>query len=377
MNKRYINEIYVTRALAIMGVLIVHATSFPVSQYDPNTFTFEAYSFLNTFFRFGTPTFIFLSSFVLFYSYYHRPLTSQLILGFYKKRLLYIILPYIIFSVIYFMYNYEYYSSVFTTRELVSTFFNQLLTGSTASHLYFVFISIQFYLLFPLLLFAFKKWPGLVKYSIILGFVIQWAFVFLNHQYGLIMNKGIVSLSYFSYYFFGIYLGVNFDKFSNFFSFEFKWKEKLLSGFIWIIWAIFSIAHALIWVWTRTTGQWAENLVYEALWNGHTFFSALVLLQASFYIYKNWSTKLNNVLIHLGVVSFGVYLIHLLILNLYQKYVPMPGDSLLYHLKSFGGFIIVLALSWLIVGIVTRYKYSWILFGATPKKIPYKEKEKH
>lgn len=363
-----------TRALAIIGVLIVHATSFPVSQYNSDTFTFEAYSFLNTFFRFGTPTFIFLSSFVLFYSYYHRPLTSKLIGGFYKKRLLYIILPYIIFSVVYFMYNYEYYSSVLSNSELINTFFHQLLTGSTASHLYFVFISIQFYLLFPILLYIFKKWPGLVKYAIILGFIIQWAFVLLNHQYGFIMNKGIISLSYMSYYFLGIYLGVNFDKFADFFSFQFKTKHKWMTALTWLCWAVFSIGHAVLWVWTRTTGQWAENLVYEAFWNGHTIFSAIVLLQASFYIYKNWGVKLNNILIHLGVVSFGVYLIHLFILNVYQKYLPMPGSSLLYHLKSFGGFLIVLLLSWLIVGFVTRYKYSWILFGATPKKIPYKQK---
>ena len=52
--------------------------------------------------KFGTPTFIFLSSLVLFYNYYDRPTTKKLIGGFYKKRLLYIIIPYTLFSVFYF-----------------------------------------------------------------------------------------------------------------------------------------------------------------------------------------------------------------------------------------------------------------------------------
>lgn len=56
LKKAQVDEIYITRALAILGVLIVHATSFPVTEFDSSSSIYGIYNFSNTFFRFGTPT---------------------------------------------------------------------------------------------------------------------------------------------------------------------------------------------------------------------------------------------------------------------------------------------------------------------------------
>ncbi|KGR80127.1 hypothetical protein CD29_01850 [Ureibacillus manganicus DSM 26584] len=110
-----------------------------------------------------------------------------------------------------------------------------------------------------------------------------------------------------------------------------------------------------------------HSLMNEFIWNVHTVLSAIVLLQISFVIYRACSTKVVNTLMHLGVVSFGVYLIHLLILNLAHKFIPYYGNSFLYHLYILAGFLLSLFVSWILVHIVLKYfKFSWMIFGAAP-----------
>jgi peptidoglycan/LPS O-acetylase OafA/YrhL len=153
-HKEQIPDLYVVRALAFIGVLFVHVTSFPVSEImDKSSTMFIMFNFLNIFNRFGTTTFIFLSAFVLFYRYYEQPVNRKLLLSFYQRRLLFIGVPYVIFSLIYYViqmyYSYgESWQTFFQTAS-VGEFLKNLALGESFYHLYFVFISIQFYLLFP------------------------------------------------------------------------------------------------------------------------------------------------------------------------------------------------------------------------------------
>ncbi|MFD1957489.1 acyltransferase family protein [Paenibacillus thailandensis] len=94
-------ELQLLRGMAILGVLSVHSTSFATADMTGSRLYF-VYNFFNIFMKYGTPTFIFLSSFALFYNYYGRPLDRALVASFYRKRLLYILLPYLLFSIFYF-----------------------------------------------------------------------------------------------------------------------------------------------------------------------------------------------------------------------------------------------------------------------------------
>jgi peptidoglycan/LPS O-acetylase OafA/YrhL len=103
-KKEQLNVIYIVRALAILGVIFVHVTSIPIGEIvDKSSSMYFYFNFLNVFNKFGTPTFIFLSALVLFYSYYDRPLNRKLIARFYQRRFLYILTPYIIFSAFYYI----------------------------------------------------------------------------------------------------------------------------------------------------------------------------------------------------------------------------------------------------------------------------------
>lgn len=166
MKKRNLDEIQLARAFAIIAVLIVHSSSEGVTTIPVDSALFPIYNFLNIAGKLGTPTFIMLSSFVLFYNYYSRETTISLFKSFYVKRIKFILIPYIVFSVFYFLgkwYLFRYYD---TPIEALQVFLEQLAIGKAYPHLYFVFISVQFYLMFPLLLLLFKKFGFIRKNAI-------------------------------------------------------------------------------------------------------------------------------------------------------------------------------------------------------------------
>ncbi|WAA09079.1 acyltransferase [Fervidibacillus albus] len=373
MKKRsQINEVYVVRAIAILGVLAVHSTSSVVTELGHDSKFWIFYNFVNIFMKFGTPTFIMLSSFVLFYNYSNRKIDQQLLRRFYKNRLLYILIPYLIFSIFYYSLTvFLYYD--YSLQEFFNKFTIKLLTGKAYTHLYFVFISIQFYILFPILLWVFQKWKWISKNAIWIGLVIQWAFVLYNHYILNFPLTGSISLSYMSYYFLGGFLGIYYDKVKDWLIFN---NRRILSISIWIVWLIAGFSHVYLWYWTRTTGLYTDAKLYTFLWNIHTLASSIVLMQMAYWIYAKWSPKIVNILIQLGIVSFGVYLIHPFILLVYRNGINV-STSVLYHLYVIGGFLAVLIISWIVVRFsMEKNKWSWIFFGAIPKKIPVKEEER-
>ncbi|OUM95732.1 MAG: acyltransferase [Thermobacillus sp. ZCTH02-B1] len=368
--KERIDEINLVRAFAIIGVLMVHSTSFAVTE-TLGSSLYPLYNFANIFFKFGTPTFILLSSLVLFYTYYDRPADRSLFLGFYKKRLMYILLPYLIFSIGYYALRHYWYYADRPLDVALADFVDKLLTGKAYAHLYFVFISVQFYVLFPLLLYASKKWPLLTKGFIPFGFAVQWGFVLLNHYWLSVPNKGSWALSYFAYYFTGAYFGISFDRIREWLK---PTAAKLKSwrgptwALLWAGWLAFGLSHVWIWYVTRHDGRWFNTLWYELLWNLHTFCTALVLIQVAFLL-REWNreARVVRLLDHLGVMSFGIYLFHPLVLFYYRLH-PVTA-TYWFHLWYAGGFVLALTLSWLVVTLAFRFiPFAWVLFGNVPAR---------
>lgn len=371
-KREMIPELQIVRAIAILGVLSVHSTSFATLDMVNSNYFF-LYNFFNIFMKFGTTTFIFLSSFVLFYNYYTRPLDMKLITSFYKKRALYIIIPYLVFSVFYFaILHFVYYPD----RSLVDTidsFVSKVLTGKAYTHLYFVYISIQFYLLFPIFLWLLKKFPSLVKWAIPAGIIIQWAF-FLMNKYVLenpVPNRGSWSLSYFSYYLVGAALAIYYPKIKAWIIMN-KNNATVSRVVVWItVWALWLIAglfHVYMYYQTRLKLDSFNTTLFDLVWNVHALLTAIVLLQLAFVLYRKLPFKLPQLLSRLGVLSFGIYLIHPFFLLVYREYPLQTGTSWLYHLWYAGGFLLALVGSWIVVSLVARLiPFSWVIFGNLPK----------
>ena len=361
-----INELFVLRALAVFGVITVHATSFSVSWLDVSSALYPLYSFLNRFFAFGTCAFFFLNAFVVFRNYYRRPADKNLFKNFYLKRLKYILLPYFFFSLIYFavagaplMQTYGSFSAV------AFDFLIKLARGKAFEHLYFVFVSIQFYLLVPFLLRFFQKNEALLKHGLWMGFLLQWLFVFINNYYlRITVGTGSIAFSYFSYYFLGAYLGVNYLRFQ-------EWLKK--GGKVYlllILWLTCGFFYVWIYYLMNAAHVYYDGKWYTLLWNLYNYTSILVLFTFSFWLYKRLSIKLRNLLVRLGAASFGVYLLHPLFLTYYIK-IDFSSLPWLYHISVFAGLAGALLIPWLLVE--TAYKYTpaaaQFLFGRNIKAI--------
>ncbi|MEK4325240.1 acyltransferase [Paenibacillus sp. FSL R7-0297] len=375
-------QLDIYRALAILGVMHVHSSSFAAGEMALQSPYYYWLNWINIFFKFGTPSFIFLSSFVLFYNYYGRPVTRSLIGSFYRRRLKYILLPYMLVSIGY--YGLTLYVNGMLTQPLaqsISGFLGALFTGSAYAHLYFVFISIQFYLLFPLLLKLLQSSRLWVRWAFPIGLALQWVFIIWNKYQLHIVEKGSLSISYLAYYMLGAYIAINFEAIKLWLMKP--WRElaarhKVLILLLVTLWLVAAFTHVQLWYRARHFGIWTDSLWYELLWNIHTMLSALVLLYATFLIYRRAPKVVVAILTRLGEISFAVYLIHPLLLAVYRRFgTGIPTDSLTYVFYIYGGLAVALAGSWMLVQFAfRRIRLSWVVFGSVPRSLapPVKDK---
>jgi peptidoglycan/LPS O-acetylase OafA/YrhL len=91
------------------------------------------------------------------------------------------------------------------------------------------------------------------------------------------------------------------------------------------------------------------------------------MLQAAWLISRFRSSYLQKPVGLLGRYSFGIYLIHLLFLTLYDHFMPESGTARLVHLRYLGSWLFMLGASWAAVALAFRFvPAAWIFFGKPP-----------
>ncbi|WP_339252768.1 acyltransferase family protein [Paenibacillus sp. FSL P2-0136] len=374
-QKERIPQLDIFRAIAIFAVIAIHATSRTLAE-TLGTSMFPPFLFINKFSQFAVPSFIFLSGFVLFYNYIDRPLGGKVLAKFYSRRLIYIIVPYLVFTVLYFGLKMTAgHTWGMPLQEMGGKFFKYLWTGTAYTHLYYIIIIIQFYLLFPLILWCLQKVRHLAAWAPVIGLALQWGFVLLNkymvnHGYWQ-LSKGSLAITYFSYFLLGAAIAIYYSSLK-------KWlvpsREGWRSGkgtswvVLWLLWAAAGAYHVVLWYNNYTKKTVINSLWYEGFSNLHALLSCLVLFQLSFLLYGAGRSLLSRLLLSAGACSFGIYLLHPLLLFMYRK-LPFHGGSLAYTAAIAGGWLVALLGSWLVVALAFRYvKPAWMVFGSAPQK---------
>ncbi|MGO4527801.1 acyltransferase [Paenibacillus sp. 2TAF8] len=344
------------RAIAIMAVVAIHATSTAVAHYPRNTFDHDLFYFWNTFLQFAVPAFLFLSSLVLFYNYSAKLSEKGWIVSFYKKRMFYIFVPYVVWSLIYFMI--KKWLSGKEPLESSLQFVEQLMLGTAHTHLYFFLIILQFYIVFPWIL-SLTKRPWFRRYMplyFIAGQALFYA-LYLKFQFE---RTGSLLPSYLIVIGFGAWIGLNFE-----------WMIKKMVHYRYLLLAALLCAGTVSIYFTvdikTTLIEWPMltfTLVF-LIRNLFTLSACLMLLVMSQRVgtrEQRKDYKVARLMDSLGTVAFGVFLIHPLVLLFWRREFT---DDLARHF-SLGvvlSYIVALLLSWLCAVGLRRLKWGWVLIG--------------
>ncbi|WP_419715696.1 acyltransferase [Bacillus bombysepticus] len=298
-------EITCLRALAILSVVWIHVSSFFITD--------DSWGYLSTnrWSLYSVPCFMFVSGIVLTYSSTLREFNVS---RFYKKRIFSVLVPYVAFSFFYTVFtqtisrqiNLLSLEGVYSFLEI--TTLSILLQEGSYYHLYFMYIIIQFYLIFPL---WFKMLSNKVFRiaSIPFGYGIQLLFQkfypALTIEHPLLPNPSTIVFNYLFIFAAGCSLGYSYLKVRN----RINW--------VWFsIFTTISIYLSFEFI-TRINSRWETSKILEPTSFEYTWFTITI----SFTLLISLITFSKNIgnlkfLRPLGNESFSIYLFHPLFLSI-------------------------------------------------------------
>lgn len=377
MDKRKpIEELYYIRAIAALGILIIHATGVFAVHSEFNSKAMYLGIFTNQFFRFGSPIFMMISGLVLFYNY--RSMEEFNAKKFYKKKVLYILVPYIIWSAIYFGYR-SYYAEIPFDLSRLIVLIKEIMFDGSYSHLYFITLIFQFYLILPLLI---KYLAKPMKEKPIKLFVILFFLQAIILTYGRYFRDytatGLVGLfnkyywksifGWFFYFLTGGILGFHYDNIVKLIE---KHIKPILLFFI--LTTCFYVGQVYYNIWINAGRGYYDN--FGSI-RPLTLVYGVATMPILIWITRRMVGKF-NILKTFGTYSLGIYFAHPIILeeikiNLFGSYPEVLGYSRISSLFILVALLIIMTFA--LVLVIATSKYRWILLGRIPQmKVKRKE----
>lgn len=368
------------RGIALLSVLGIHTLSF-FSEAKLSYPLIRVLVYLLLVFIVAVPLFVWISGFVLALRYF-----SQLdVKAFFRRRFSTIIPSYLMFSVIYTVFSAFDPQSYTWSFPNLQTFLVLLFTGSSYSHLWFILLLIQFYLLFPFLCNA-KVKASLLKHSMawIAGaFILQtlWQLfvpilassLFFGSTYG----KPIILLisrsfpAYLGFFICGMVMGASYKKQDQPRNYPkiITWLLALLvfTGLFLICMQWLQGIHQYGSIYATTEShRWIEKVLFPIV------YLSMILLCLRLAVSNPTKGKLNAILHFLGDRSFGVYLLHAGVLISLAHLLKMMGITTrqsLFYVLLFSG---TLSFSLLLEEVMARIPLlSWMIGRKVKNPSPF------
>lgn len=347
---RYIEEINGIRAVACLSVLAVHVSAGVYHQQGGwDGFT----TLINQLARFGTPVFAVISGFLLFHQV---KVKGFRLWSFIRSRIHKIVIPYLIWSMVYLIIlKYGYQVDHFVSWKHWAM---MMASGRAFYHLYFVAVVIQFYLIFPLL------------QRLLCSTGAWWVGVTM----ALTLNL--------------IFLTVDPSLWAG------SWGEMIDSArkslfpawmFYFMLGGLFSHHWDRIRAWLGTKGGWFPVMAVPVLIGGMmeyqikglygparpmNLFNTPILLLAGIGAHLRWGDRWSGVkrgLMALGNFSFGIYLVHPIIIMLMMETLsPRIWSPVFLPLL----YVVVLALTVGLIQLVRCLPFHQYLLTVPRRKIP-------
>lgn len=320
-NRRpYLLEIDFMRACIMLGVVSVHMSAFVNGLTYQFTAQNVALEWVVSSLHFTREAFMFITGIVLFTTYYNGLKDSVWI--FWKKRFQLIAIPYIVWTTAYVLFNgLNNPGFAWSVSHLVQVVGQSLLNGNQF-FLYYILVTMQFYLVFPLVM----KWlRHLHRYHwwILAGsFALQIAMMWFNKTVLVTLNPDTLPswISWldqyrdrfvFTYQFWfiaGAVFAIHYRKVSS-------WVDAKRTA----VYICFGLMTIVLWghafvdrVWLRQSDDMTV-LVLQPIMVPYSFFAAMLMWQVG----RAWvnriatlSNVINKPLRYFSKHSFGIFLLH-------------------------------------------------------------------
>ncbi len=352
---RWIGEADHLRGIAVVAVVIIHCTGFFRDEEMPD-WLFEGTLAVNALARFAVPLFIFVSGLVLSTRYWGRYDRE----AFYVRRGLNVVPQYLVWSVL--------YIGLYTALGDAPGHVGPLLgiaTGSAARHMWFFVIIMQLYVMYPIIAAVYadfeRRGRELQLLALALAAQVAWyvggyLVIGLTHSGPIAF---IVDRSFITHVFYFV-LGIHFARNLG------ALRERLRGAWRWTL-ALGPLAVVLViahhWTTSLELGSSLLSFVQVGLGRGvGTLYHALAIVLC-FAASGPLARATSRVTMELGSYSYGIYLIHILVLEVMVLVLEGLGlhfgDWALYPALFLG----TLPLSYLAVRGISRAPSAWVVLG--------------
>ncbi len=293
-------KIYISnlRILATFAVIVIHTAANFVTKYNHIPLaTWQTANVIDAFARFCVPLFVMIS--------------GALLLGkesdfktFTIKRTQRIIYPFLLWSVVYaFRKASSYFEFKHSALKIAEDTFS-LIIGGASYHFWYTFMIIGLYLFIPIL----NAWIKSASNKELHYFLAIWAVTLLYNEYSKTFLPPF-DLLYFSKYIGYLVLGYYLDR-------NFDTSKKNIYFSILLI-AIGTLATCLL------TAHFSKiSRQFVATFYGYTTLNVALTTIGIFTLFKAIAHKSNSLLNLLDKNSFGIYFIHVLVLEKIRGFIP-------------------------------------------------------
>lgn len=288
-------ELDLVRSVSIIAVLMIHVSSF--YPWFNKSFSWTGFYVFYQITSFAVPAFIMLSGLLTSMNSVKREFKY---FEFIRSRFLYIFLPYCFWSIAYFAYRHD----TLTYNAALKDF----ITGRPFFHLYFIAIIIQLYILFPLFLYAAKRFNA---WHLVPAVLLQ-VFATYLYKHDASWLHGNLGATFFVgwilCFYIGCVIGCNYETFKDM-------SEKYSQAIIGVIAAFsvykigdyyYAVHHAKI----ALFYGYSNTVTLSNLFYATCIVSACVALGGASKS-KAYEKAINVIAIN----SFGMYLCHLLVIR--------------------------------------------------------------
>ncbi|AET70718.1 putative acyltransferase [Desulfosporosinus orientis DSM 765] len=361
-NTGRIEEINYLRGFGVLAVIAIHTTGYFTKVESLNTLVLVNL-WTDVFSQFAVPLFVFISGFVLAKNYPKDFPWS----GFYRKRMRSIIPQYLLFSMLYTVYNNWMAiknNSFFANLALV---LKNIWHADASYHLWYFAIIIQLYILYPLIIkvYSFFKLKNRAEWLVVLLLIMQTSFMVGIHT-SFLPGIKLNCIGFLFYFGLGIYVLDNFSSLSK--AYIRQTPMLLAMSLALTVGASFAIIIGLKIGYDYNSIPAYFFIGPELIYPIFRVITFLVLYNAARSLLKKRRSILAKVTNKIGDYSFGIYLIHIFfnqwIIKLLNNYQIDYNDWIFYPTV----FAVTFVLSYLSIRLISFIPFSYYLIGTQSRK---------